>query len=74
MPGRASVHGTPWDYDRRVPIIFWRPGMTAAARDEPIETVDLMPTLAAMIGVSLAPGQVDGKCLGGILSVACPAR
>ena len=74
MPGLASVHGTPWDYDRRVPIIFWRPGMTPDSRAEPVETVDLMPTLAAMIGVSLAPGQVDGKCLGGILSVACPAR
>ena len=73
-PALASTHGTPWDYDRRVPILFWRRGVTAANRDDPIETVDIMPTLAAMIGLSLAPGSVDGRCLEGIPSAACPAR
>ena len=23
----VATHGSPWDYDRRVPILFWRPGM-----------------------------------------------
>ena len=22
----AATHGSPWDYDRRVPIAFWRKG------------------------------------------------
>lgn len=70
----VATHGTPWDYDRRVPIVFWRPGMTAAARDTPIETVDIMPTLAALLGVPLAPGSVDGKCLAEIDGIACQLR
>jgi arylsulfatase A-like enzyme len=68
----VATHGSPWDYDRRVPILFWRKDMTATSRDDPVETVDLMPTLAAQIGVSLAPGTVDGHCLGGVSGIACP--
>ena len=69
-----ATHGSPWDYDRRVPILFWRAGMAAANRDEPVETVDIMPTLAAMLGLGVDSSSVDGKCLAGIQSVACPPR
>jgi predicted AlkP superfamily pyrophosphatase or phosphodiesterase len=71
--GYAATHGSPWDYDRRVPILFWRPGMPSVTRQEAVETVDIMPTLAAMIGVGIAPGAVDGKCLAGVPGAACPA-
>jgi predicted AlkP superfamily pyrophosphatase or phosphodiesterase len=67
----VATHGSPWDYDRRVPIVFWRRGMTPLASDSAVETVDLMPTLAAMLGLTLAPGSVDGKCLAQVAS--CPA-
>jgi len=70
----VSTHGSPWDYDRRVPILFWRPAMPAANRNDSIETVDIMPTLAAMLGVRIDPASVDGECLTGIQSVACPPR
>jgi predicted AlkP superfamily pyrophosphatase or phosphodiesterase len=70
----TATHGSPWDYDRRVPILFWRRGMPAADRKEPIETVDIMPTLAALLGVPVHPGSIDGKCLGGVPGVACPPR
>jgi len=61
-PGDAVAgHGSPWDYDRRVPILFWWPGVAPEQRNEPIETVDIAPTLAAIAGVSTP--QVDGKCL-----------
>jgi arylsulfatase A-like enzyme len=59
----VATHGSPWDYDRRVPILFWRKGMGPGPREEAIDTVDIMPTLAATLGLSLAPGSVDGKCL-----------
>ncbi|MET4685265.1 alkaline phosphatase family protein [Brevundimonas faecalis] len=49
--GNIAGHGTPWDYDRRVPIIFWRPGATTQERFLPIRTIDIAPTLAAAIGV-----------------------
>jgi len=68
----ASMHGTPWDYDRRVPIIFWRPGMTPSDRAEAISTVDIMPTLAAWLGLPLGTTHIDGHCLGQISGTSCP--
>ncbi|HUE78723.1 MAG TPA: alkaline phosphatase family protein [Sphingomicrobium sp.] len=75
-PSRTYVatHGSPWDYDRRVPIIFWRPAMAAADRNEAIETIDIMPTLAAMLGLRFDPAAIDGKCLAGIEGIACQPR
>ena len=46
-----------------MPILFWRKGAAAAASEQPVETVDIMPTLAAMIGLPVKAGTVDGKCL-----------
>jgi len=67
----VATHGSAWDYDRRVPILFWRKGMAPMASDTAIETTDIMPTLAATLGLSLAPGSVDGKCLAQVAQ--CPA-
>lgn len=59
----GATHGSPWDYDRRVPILFWRKGMTGFEQSLPVETVDIMPSFAALVGLKLAPGEVDGRCL-----------
>jgi arylsulfatase A-like enzyme len=72
--GFVATHGSPWDYDRRVPILFWRRAMPGVNRNDSIETVDIMPTLAAMLGVRIDPKSVDGECLTGIQGVACPSR
>ena len=69
-----ATHGSPWDYDRRVPMLFWRQGMAAAPSDTAVDTVDIMPTLAAWIELPVAAGSVDGKCLDGVPGVTCPAR
>ena len=58
----VASHGSPWDYDRRVPIVFWWKGGTARERVLPIETVDIAPTIAAVTGVAV-PADVDGRCL-----------
>lgn len=60
-PGYVETHGSPWDYDRRVPILFWRKGMTPFEQPLSVETVDIVPTLGATIGLK-TPG-VDGRCL-----------
>ena len=94
-PGYVETHGSPWDYDRRVPIVFWRRGLadgsitipvssggvdrlprtkirdvvlatstnTLPGFEQPqsVETVDIAPTLAALLGLAM-PG-VDGRCL-----------
>lgn len=70
--GYVTTHGSPWNYDRRVPILFWRPGMAPSERGEAVETADILPTLAAMIGLAIAPGSIDGRCLD-IDGVRCPA-
>ena len=67
----VATHGSPWDYDRRVPVLFWHPGMASSARDEPVETVDIMPTLAAALGLALSQGSVDGRCLAGVPGITC---
>ena len=61
--GYVSTHGSPWDYDRRVPILFWRKGMTPFEQSLAVETADILPTLAALIGLPLTAGSIDGRCL-----------
>ncbi len=61
-PGDAiAEHGSPWNYDRRVPLVFWWPGSTGFEQSLPVETVDIAPTLAALVGIKTPP--VDGRCL-----------
>ena len=57
----VATHGSPWDYDRRVPILFWRKGMAGFEHPGSVETVDIAPTLAAQIGLAIP--KLDGKCL-----------
>ena len=57
----VAGHGSPWDYDRKVPIIFWWPGVAARDETQPIETVDIAPTLAPLLKVRAPP--VDGRCV-----------
>jgi predicted AlkP superfamily pyrophosphatase or phosphodiesterase len=69
--GLASTHGTPWDYDRRVPIVFWWPGVPAVTRNDAVETIDIMPTLATMLGLRRDLISVDGKCLAAVDGNQC---
>jgi predicted AlkP superfamily pyrophosphatase or phosphodiesterase len=61
--GYVATHGSPWDYDRRVPILFWRRGMRSYEQPLAVETVDILPTLAAIVGVAIPAGTIDGRCL-----------
>ena len=70
----VATHGSPWDYDRRVPILFWRRGMARTERNDAIETVDIMPTLAASLGLAIDQNSIDGECLSGIQGIVCPSR
>jgi alkaline phosphatase len=59
----TSSHGSPWDYDRRVPLVFWWPGIVGFEQPTPVETVDLAPTLAKIIGLDVPAGEFDGRAL-----------
>ncbi|WP_095012466.1 alkaline phosphatase family protein [Tsuneonella mangrovi] len=65
-------HGSPWDYDRQVPILFWWPGVKAETIAHPIETVDIAPTLAAVAGI--ATPKLDGRCLDEVAQCSSAAR
>jgi predicted AlkP superfamily pyrophosphatase or phosphodiesterase len=54
------IHGSPYLYDRRVPIIFYGPGVTAGCRETPATTKDVTPTLAALAGFTVPEG-LDGR-------------
>ncbi len=58
-----ATHGSPWDYDRRVPMLFWRKGMAPFEQPNSVETVDILPTLAGLIGLSIPRNEIDGRCL-----------
>ena len=64
IPGAyIATHGSAWDYDRRVPILFWRRGVPGFEQPQPVETIDIAPTLVAILGLSLPDGTFDGRCL-----------
>jgi hypothetical protein len=64
IPGMIiATHGSAFDYDRRVPMLFWRKGMAGFEQPQPVETVDIAPTLAAIVGLKVRDGTFDGRCL-----------
>jgi predicted AlkP superfamily pyrophosphatase or phosphodiesterase len=63
VTGYVATHGSVWDYDRRVPILFWRKAMAGFEQPLSVETVDIVPTLASVIGLPLPAGEIDGRCL-----------
>ncbi|PIC00750.1 alkaline phosphatase [Caulobacter sp. X] len=66
----VSTHGSPWDYDRRVPILFWWKGAAPHERVLPLDTVDIAPTLAAATGLK-PPGDIDGVCRPLVFGQSC---
>lgn len=59
--GNVATHGTPYDYDRWVPLM-WYGGIIAPHRtDVPCAPVDIAPTLAAMLRVDMGP--VEGTAI-----------
>jgi hypothetical protein len=56
------VHGSPYLYDRSVPLVFMGPGVAPGRRDEPARTIDVAPTLARLAGIPVPP-DVDGVSL-----------
>jgi predicted AlkP superfamily pyrophosphatase or phosphodiesterase len=62
-PGdRQAQHGSPHDYDARVPLIFAGAGIAPGRHRETARVVDIAPTLASLLG--LTPGDsLDGVVL-----------
>ena len=54
----ASTHGSPWNYDTHVPIVFAGAGIAPDAIDRRVLTIDLAATLSAYLGISMPSGSV----------------
>ncbi len=61
--GYFATHGSPWGYDRRVPILFWWKGGAPFEQPNGVETADIMPTLASLIDLAVPAEEIDGRCL-----------
>jgi predicted AlkP superfamily pyrophosphatase or phosphodiesterase len=58
----ATTHGSPWTYDSYVPLIFAGPGITARTVHRRVHTVDVAPTLSAIVGCK-PPSGASGQRL-----------
>ncbi len=63
----GTSHGTPYDYDNHVPVIFAGPGVKPGTYTERILVNDIAPTLAQILGVEAPAGSI-GRVLGEILN------
>ena len=61
--GTPGVHGSPWDDDCHVPIVFYGPWVTPGRYDEFVRTVDIGATFAQIAGVRPTE-DIDGHVLG----------
>jgi len=62
----ATGHGTPWNYDQDVPVLFMGYGIQAGEYHGGVTPADIAPTLASLCGITLAPR--DGRVLAEALS------
>jgi hypothetical protein len=60
-PG-GTGHGTPYDYDTHVPIVFLGSGIVGGTYPDPCGPEDIAPTLAQLLGLSF-PRESDSRLL-----------
>lgn len=62
-PYVAVTHGSAYDYDTHVPLIFMGAGVRPGTHFDRVATVDVAPTLSALLGIEAPPAAV-GNVLG----------
>lgn len=60
---RGATHGSAYDYDTHVPVVFMGPGIAPGRYGAATRTVDIAPTVATLLGVT-PPVDGDGRVLG----------
>ena len=49
--GGGTNHGSPWDYDRQVPVLMWGAAIERRTSDEVQNVLAVATSLAALLGV-----------------------
>ena len=60
--GNTATHGSPHDYDARVPVLFWGARFKPGRIEGDVRVVDIAPTLARLLGVTPLV-RLDGHAL-----------
>jgi hypothetical protein len=58
----GSTHGTPYPYDRNIPLAFYGPGFPHASDYRDAASIDIVPTLLHRLRIT-APTPLDGHVL-----------
>jgi predicted AlkP superfamily pyrophosphatase or phosphodiesterase len=66
-PGGSASHGSVYDYDAWVPIVFYGPAFKPGKYSSTVRVVDMAPTLASVLGVTPTE-RLDGHVLWQALS------
>jgi predicted AlkP superfamily pyrophosphatase or phosphodiesterase len=53
---RETTHGSPWNYDSQVPLLFWGSAFKPGVYFSPCQPIDLAATLAAALGLTQPSG------------------
>jgi len=61
VAGTGSNHGTPYDYDTRVPVIFYGGGIAPGQYTTMSSPADIVPTIASMVRIKMP--KTDGQIL-----------
>ena len=60
--GRVTISGSPYNYDRHIPLIFYGAGIESKVIDRKISTIDIATTTAYLLGIS-RPDCAEGEII-----------
>jgi hypothetical protein len=54
--GRGTPHGSPWPYDREVPVLLWGPAVARQQTERALPMTSTAPSIEALLGLHPRPG------------------
>ena len=60
----GTNHGTPWDYDRQVPVLMWGTAIERRTSKRVQDVLRVAATLAALLNIPPPPEAADGPLPG----------
>ncbi|HUF08354.1 MAG TPA: alkaline phosphatase family protein [Rhodothermales bacterium] len=63
----GTTHGTPWEGDQHVPILWFGHSISRVSNDEPWNVVDIAPTVATLLGIDPAE-TMDGRIISPVIA------